>query len=496
MTHRHSRGTSLIEVLLVVAISAVLVTGAAAHFRSLRQVGDTTRARREGIQNARVALDHIGRIVRGAAAIAAISPSWAPDGSITITDPKGADHVFARVPASDKLHYGIDSPDALLATGIESLHFQGYDTQGAVSETEPERIEAVEIVLTAAVPGTSDTLTFTTRVRLRRQIITDQAGAYTTYASSYEAGKRGGLTNYAQAFGAPDDLFGSLADKGKATYSGFDPDTQTGTIHAIQAGMRIRCHGGKVKVKVHHGKATLHSKQYEDAELDPYQDTWGWLWIDVTSDRASWNHTDIEQLDIEVEGKACDIDFDSLAIRAYFGNVTTTYFWADRQGDGVYPNEWDDADDARGAPDDEYAEGEWEGEDKQSYHAAAEARSDEILSVSIAFSGYVTDYSTEDKIELRTALPIEGEPSGTKHDVKKDILEDYVGQNNKGIFFVNVSGDRSWTWSDLNNYEIRAKLKKNKKGGDGTFYIDAVGWRVIHTHRGGPAKGISGWSEQ
>jgi len=497
MTNHGTLGTSLLELLVALSITTVLVSGAALHFRTLRQAGDLAHARREAAQNARVALTRIARQLRAASAIADISNPDNKQGFITSTDADGNDHVFSRQPGADELRYGIDAADDLLATGIKSLYFQGYDAQGEVPQDEPERIEAVQVTLTASIPDSADTITLGTRVRLRRHAAAGKPRSHTSYASVYEQLDEYGLVNYDLAFGEPDGLFAYLDDEGSARYSGFSEGPYAATIHSIQAGVRLGCRRGDLKVQIKLAGKKKYSVEYKSDDLTPFLGRWDWLWIDITEEENSWDETDIPDLSIEVkEGRAdCVAGFDSFAVRALFDEPETTLVWADRQGDGQCPNEWQDADNAIGAPDDVYAAASWADQHKQSYRATATSTGDEILAVHVALSGYlVAPYNNKDKIALRIALPDESTSAGITYVAEKETLRDYVGQENKGIFFINVTGSRPWTWDALSDCEIRLGLVKDRRSrGPTMFMADAIGWRVTHAPESG--KGISQWSE-
>jgi len=491
MKSPHCRGVTLIEVLLVVSISAILMAGAAMHFRSLRQASDVAQARREALQNARVALDRMARYIRAAKAIADISSRQDVAGSITITDFDDANHVFAL--QGSELHYGIDSADSLLASGVQALSFQGFDAAGEVPENEPERIEAVQVTLTVAIPGTSGTFDLATRTRLRRQVATGGCRMAMSYTTSYRR-HDAGLPDYSRVFGAPDGDYTDTGDEWGARFDDFEAPAYTGTVYRIQVGFYLRHISGEgVEVEIKRGGAKLLKTKYTNI-FEPYDDEWGWWWIDITDTRSSWTHSDVGRLEVKIKDERNGrFALDSVAVRTVFDEPDSTFFWADQEGGPGYDKEWLDADEAFGAPDASYATGKDDGDcDKQSYGISAEAGDDEILAVQACINGYVAS-KAEDKVELRVAPSDESSEAGIKHELKKGYLKGFVGQSNQGDMIVDVTGDYRLTWSDLNNLEIRIRVatRRNKHL---DIKADAVGWRVIHASQGG-GKGVSGWSE-
>jgi len=141
------RGATLLEVVIVVAISALIVGGVAAQFRTLRQVTTRVEQRRETLQRVRVAFERMGRLIR----------PTDPQGSISILDFSDQTHVFQLI--NQSLYYGSSVPaDQLLAEGFQELCFEGYDANGPVSPSTPWDIDGVRVEATAAVPGTGETV--------------------------------------------------------------------------------------------------------------------------------------------------------------------------------------------------------------------------------------------------------------------------------------------------------------------------------------------------
>jgi len=489
---RRRQGTSLVEMLFVLAASAIVVAGAATQLRALRLVADEVSRRRGAAETARGALDHIARRVRSATQVVAIrGPSHSHDG-LELKHGDGTVYVYLKLNDQPHLKCGIDEATHLLAPN-SSVSFQGYDADGPVDDSDPEKIRCVAISISTHIAGTAEAVTLATRVCIRNTAPKAQVRQTLSYASRYTETEGDGFYYYPRAFGEPDDSYATPSGGGGGSFYGFDRGDYTGRICLLQAGMRVRYTEGEMKVTIRHDGTKEFERVYGEDELGAFGSTWGWLWIDITDTRSSWNEGDIERLSIEVEDRRnLDMCFDSFAIRAFFDEPLTTVFWAARQGSGAYPNQWVFADLALRAPDDACAIALAYFEPTQSYRMAIPERSDELLGVQVALDGYVDDRYRDDRLEIRTALPDEGTGAGVTHVLDKNTLVHFKGSRKKGTMLADVGGDRVWTWDSLNDYEIRLRLRKGRR--PRTLMADAVGWQVYYV----PARSISlqGWGEQ
>jgi len=481
------RGVTLLEILVAVAISTILVAGAAAHFRTLRQANDTAHTRRETLQNARVAIDRMTRTLRGAKAIDSLLPPGNPDGSITAVALDDVKHVFAL--HDGQLLYGVGSATDLLAAGIESLQFQGYDAEGEVSRAEPENIEAVQITLSAAVGDTGDTLEFGTRVRLRNK--STGAGYAFFYASIYRRA-RGGLSGYWNALGAPDGRYASGRGGWGARFGGFDPGERIRPVRCVFVGFYLRhIRGGGFDLKVKRHRSTLVDEEYEDV-FEGF-DAWGWWWLDITDTRSSWSTRDIDNLSLEIDDSGHgEFDFDSVAILACYEEPQIVSYWADREGGANYPREWLAVSNAFGTPDGSYATGQdSSSRDGQSFRIEAPDAGDEILAVQVCINGYTTGRA-RGPIDIRCALPNQPSGAGTNHRLPGSYLKGFDRRSRQGDMLCDVTQDRRWTWEALRDLEIRIHVDTGRWK---DLKADAVGWRLLLFPQGGGSGGGQ-WSEQ
>ncbi|MFW6161420.1 MAG: PilW family protein [Planctomycetota bacterium] len=494
---RHNQGLSLLEVAIVVAVSAIVMAGAATYFRTLRQAAGVLHARRDALQNARVALERMTARIRAATEVTAISAPTDTAGAITLTDADGVNHVFALV--GTELLYGIDSADSVLATGIQSLTFQGYDDTGtAISNSDPASIRAVVIALTATVDDSAQTGDLTARARLRQDLVVGgEARVSRSYASDYATTGSKGIAGYSNAFGAPDGDKCHKNEDEAGKFYGFQPGSYAGTIHRIYAGgyFEHKDAGKPLTVTVRHGTTTMLEHTYGYYETQAIQGQWVWQWFDVTDSRASWTEADISALSIELGGNG-DVEAQCLAIRAVFDPTELAAWWADRQGSGACPNEWSYADRALGAPDGSYATAAFgKNRDYQSYRVTVPSSDTTILTVETCVHGGPSGTLLNgDTLRATVALPADGKDNGRRYMLDDTVLDPFAPYStNGGDILTDVSADRTWTWADLNDYEIRFRTDGQEEEEDSRrLHADAVGWRVRYAE---PRRGILRWSE-
>lgn len=483
-------GASLVEVLFVVAISTVVMVGAAAHFRTLRQASDLVQRRRDTFQNARVALERIARDLRCARRVAAISDPGDSAGSITVTDWSDDDHVFAVV--GTELRYGIGSATDLLAQNIQSLTLEGYDWLGPVAPIHPGRVQIVKMTLTAAIPDSSDTVNLTTRVGLRRGLGGSRISM--SYASQSTVVD---LAYPWNAYGAADGLYAYGTKKTDARLHGFTANTYTGPLHRVFAGLQLRIFDGPMSMRVYHGGQPIYDYVFTDADIALLSAQWGWWWLDITettSGPQTWSHEDIDDLTVEIQGNGIAW-VDAAVIRAFFDAPDSVFFWADRQGDGVLmPNDWEHPANALGSPDNFYATADWANKTTQSMRATVSSIDGEILAVHICLEAYVDapfGY-TDDWLEVQAALPSESFSNAPIHPIRGG-LGAYVGAMNEGLMFIDISNDRPWSAAELDARQLRIHTEVQGLTDALDLKVDAVGWRVIVAPFN---SGIFRWSEE
>lgn len=101
-----------------------------------------------------------------------------------------------------------------------------------------------------------------------------------------------------------------------------------------------------------------------------------------------------------------------------------------------------------------------------------------IQTVEIAFEGHVTSGTTSGaEDELRLFYEVSGNEGAT--DARYSVSELNVGSDGAPSY-VNVTADRSWTWSDVSNLAVKAESLQQQQEDDVDFKIDALWTRVTY----------------
>lgn len=161
------KGLSLLELVIVAAIMAALVTAAANLMRTSRIVwtayeGDVAR-----LEAANGTLLHLLRELRQCSAITAISAPSTTAGSLSATGAAGNTLVWA-LSGNNVMFGAAGSADDLLAEGLTELRFVGYAGDGTTATTVVADIRSVECIAVVTLDrDTSATQTVSCRAWLR-----------------------------------------------------------------------------------------------------------------------------------------------------------------------------------------------------------------------------------------------------------------------------------------------------------------------------------------
>ncbi|MBP7052647.1 MAG: type II secretion system protein [Phycisphaerae bacterium] len=138
-----SRGTTLVELTVAVAIMATIFAAILPLFAGVRNGAETHWANLEVVQNARVLNEHLGRHLAAASRIVAIGSSTSDDGYVEFEAADGAVY-RCDVGASGYVEFGPVGDLSDLVGPVEYLRFVGYDGNdpGASTQT-PDDIRLV-----------------------------------------------------------------------------------------------------------------------------------------------------------------------------------------------------------------------------------------------------------------------------------------------------------------------------------------------------------------
>ena len=135
------RGTSLLELLIATAIVAAVVTAASSLLRMNHSVWDAYDADVAKLESAHATLRQIVRQLRQCAAVSAITAPGA-DGALVAVDGSGEIYVWKYDGGS--VYFGVDSADDLLAAGLDSISFTGYEADGTTTTLVTTDIRCVQ----------------------------------------------------------------------------------------------------------------------------------------------------------------------------------------------------------------------------------------------------------------------------------------------------------------------------------------------------------------
>lgn len=133
---------------------------------------------------------------------------------------------------------------------------------------------------------------------------------------------------------------------------------------------------------------------------------------------------------------------------------------------------------ATGAPDDGHAtlpsEKDWIGVTGFNTFQGA------IQTVEIAFEGHANGTANGGEDELELAYEISGTPGATTRTYNLTEL----GTTDGNPRYVNVTGDRAWTWTDVSNLLVKGTYNKQQAEDAADLHIDALWTRVTYEDPG------------
>lgn len=137
------RGLSLLEVMVSLAIMALLMTPVIALLQTSQQVwadrdGDAAR-----MESAHALLRHLIRHVRQAQDVVAISPAPERHGRLTL---RMADNrTLTWEHAGNTVTFGKGPRSSILAVGIDELRFEAFESDGVTQPAQLSRIRLIKV---------------------------------------------------------------------------------------------------------------------------------------------------------------------------------------------------------------------------------------------------------------------------------------------------------------------------------------------------------------
>jgi prepilin-type N-terminal cleavage/methylation domain-containing protein len=164
---RRVGGFSLLEMMAATAIMATATAATIVAMNTGYAVWTAQEADIDALENGYGVLRHFARQMRQATTVTAITASGNTLGSLSFTTAAGATCTWARS-ASNDVYYNNGTSNQLLAKGITSLTFTGYEADGITATTTLTEIQTIQCQLQITLPrGGGVTRTLSTRAWVR-----------------------------------------------------------------------------------------------------------------------------------------------------------------------------------------------------------------------------------------------------------------------------------------------------------------------------------------
>lgn len=145
----NKHGFTLAEMLFTVLLIAILMAVIYPYLRASQRGWQTVDRRAEVIQNTRVGMDKMLKILREATAFTSVTAASNPSGQIVFLDKDGNTKEFKKYNdgTNEMLGYVSGGSTYSLAGPITSLKFTCYEQDGDTTTTTTDDIKSVEIEL-------------------------------------------------------------------------------------------------------------------------------------------------------------------------------------------------------------------------------------------------------------------------------------------------------------------------------------------------------------
>ncbi len=175
---RFSRALTLVEMVIAMAIMAIVFAAILPQFRAIQNSWDSKASAAETLQNSRVLIDHLNRNLSKAVQITAVSDSAQTNGYIEFEDNDANSVRYDINGATSYVEFGPVGNLADLAGPASQLQFTCYDACDLDTPiTNVADIRSVKVQATLTNPGPGQDLTLTTQTYLRTNL--DDGGYYT-----------------------------------------------------------------------------------------------------------------------------------------------------------------------------------------------------------------------------------------------------------------------------------------------------------------------------
>ena len=155
-------GFTLLELMVTMAMLAVLSTATMELVRTSYVAWHRHEEDQQTRQAGIAVLRHIGRHVRQAAAVMAISSAADDSGTLSILTPTGETLVWDHDAGTKQVLFGVTTANQVLATDIEKLNFAGFRTDGVTATSDVGLIHSIRATTEVALHRPNGTEAVTT----------------------------------------------------------------------------------------------------------------------------------------------------------------------------------------------------------------------------------------------------------------------------------------------------------------------------------------------
>jgi len=145
MSVRSTRGFSLLELVLTMAVMATVAVAVASLLRTTQTAWDAHDSDQVRLEAAHATLRHLVRHLRQADSVLKISSAADTSGVIAVEMPSGDMYVWEHY--GTWVRFGVDTPRELLAEPISELSFVGYEADATTTTEQPDDIQAVKVTV-------------------------------------------------------------------------------------------------------------------------------------------------------------------------------------------------------------------------------------------------------------------------------------------------------------------------------------------------------------
>jgi prepilin-type N-terminal cleavage/methylation domain-containing protein len=145
-------GLSLLEMMVATTIMATLMASVVVVMRSGYAVWNAEQADIDALENAYAVLRHFVQQMRQADSVTAISAPSDTSGDLSFLTATGATRSWTHNGAPKEIYFDNGAGSGLLANGIDTLTFTGYEADGVTETTVVNDIQVVECAVQVTLP--------------------------------------------------------------------------------------------------------------------------------------------------------------------------------------------------------------------------------------------------------------------------------------------------------------------------------------------------------